>query len=343
MAIEEVIPEIIGFSNDFPNGKTILDCTGTGSSSMKIQDTTTTLLQNIKDVYCGILRIFGDLESGQQTTEPNHLSTIVQGIWDDVDKVSSSLVIAMPQLGTVVPPATQSTTVIIIPGPPPPIELTSIASTTTALPPGKDKDPGRGKDPGDEEDPEKEKDLEKEDGPEKEKDPGDKEDPGKGNDPGQEGEPAKTDNNSEHSSTTQSSSTCTTTVSATYASVFCSVMTTAGSRQGRENRRRQQSTGCSTIVYSTGTACNTLSPSTDTSFLPEETWCSPNNCGASSCARGKRSLQQQLKKRAVPARDRQPEANKRSDPRNYNGDQKKLIRGGKLLPKLHVLFIIIVF
>ncbi|KAK7958472.1 hypothetical protein PG988_013320 [Apiospora saccharicola] len=261
VAIEKVLPEIIGFANELPDGNTIPDCAGMGSSSRMIQDTTKTLLQKIQNVYCEISRILAGLETGQQTTEPNDLSLIVQGIRNDADKVSLNLLVAMSQLGTAIPPATQTTTVGNIPKPHPPVELMSTASTNIILPPGEGKDPGK------------------------------------------EEEPTKTDNDPEPSSTVQSISPCTTTVSATYESVFCSVTVNAGSGQNEGNRGRQEPTGCSTLAYNPGTACNTLSASTATLLLSEETLCSPDNCGASSCARGKRSLQQ-VKKRAAPARDK---------------------------------------
>ncbi|KAK7927317.1 hypothetical protein PG985_004315 [Apiospora marii] len=324
VAVQNLIPQLGGLSNGLPNGKGIFDCTG--SSSRATQDIATTLVQKLQDVTCGVLNILGSLEFGQQTTAPGDLAPIIQDIRDNAGKISFDLSIVMSHLGTVPPSNIQTTTVANIPAPLPPADLTSVASTTTSLPPGKGKDPGDGTSEGESSNPEKKKDPHDKEDTGKGEDPENGTDPGKENNPGKEGEPSKTKDDPEPSSTAQSSTSCTTTLSATYASVFCSVTATAVPGHGERDRRRQQSTGCSTLAYSTGTACDTLLASTTTALLSEETLCSPNNCGAVSCGLGKR-FSQQLKKRGAPARDSQPELNKWSDPLNYNGDRKKFIRG----------------
>ncbi|KAK8868227.1 hypothetical protein PGQ11_006805 [Apiospora arundinis] len=197
---------------------------------------------------------------------------------------------------------------------------------------GSEQGGGEGKEPEPNKDPGKDG---KEDDPEKKKDPGNEKDPGKGKDPGtekdpgKEKEPTKTYNGPEPSSTVKSSTTCTTTVSATYASVFCSVTTAVASGQGQQDGQRQQPTSCSTLVYSTATACDTLVASTTTTLVPQETdnvFCSSDTCGAASCKQRKKNSQQS-EKRAAPFRDSQPGVNEWSDPKNYNNDRLKFMRG----------------
>lgn len=136
-------------------------------------------------------------------------------------------------------------------------------------------------------------------------------------------EPTKVDPTEIKPSSTGTS--CTTTVTATFESVFCSVTEPADAK-----RRRQEGTSCSTLAYSTITACSSAVGSTTTTFLPQETdfvLCSPETCGGDSCP----SLKRGIEKRAPPPRDSEPAANTWADPSNYGGDQKKFIRGGKYI------------
>lgn len=65
VAVQNIIPQIGGLSNDLPNGRSILDCTGASSSSGITQDTTTIIVQKLQDGTCRVLIILRSLETGQ--------------------------------------------------------------------------------------------------------------------------------------------------------------------------------------------------------------------------------------------------------------------------------------
>lgn len=123
---------------------------------------------------------------------------------------------------------------------------------------------------------------------------------------------------------------CTETLTATYISVFCSVTKDSND----VDKRRAPSTGCSTLAYSTSTACESLQGSTTTTTLPEEigdVLCTPKTCGSGLCELSP-SKRNEAQKRA-PQAIVEPEPGDWYDPVNYGKDDRKnkklFMRGGK--------------
>jgi hypothetical protein len=120
---------------------------------------------------------------------------------------------------------------------------------------------------------------------------------------------------------------CSTTVTATYVSVFCTVTQEPGAAQ----RRAEEQPGCSTLAYSSITACEHVAGSTETitsTIVPEETGlCSPDTCGANGCAISKRG---DLFKRIL-SRISEPEPGDWAEAKNYDDDTDKMVAGGMFL------------
>ncbi|SPO06177.1 uncharacterized protein DNG_08866 [Cephalotrichum gorgonifer] len=138
---------------------------------------------------------------------------------------------------------------------------------------------------------------------------------------GNPGEPEDPQNPDEPTSTTS----CTATVVAAYESVFCSVTEVAGARKHR--MRREELTDCSTLAYTTTTACETVAGSTTTTIFPQETdrRCTPDTCGGGSCPVEKRDLE--LYKRMRPWPEESPAENTWADPADYGGNTQEFMRG----------------
>ena len=133
------------------------------------------------------------------------------------------------------------------------------------------------------------------------------------------------DDDSDDDDDDKTSTTCTTTYTATYESVFCSVT------KGADTDTPPEESDCSTLAYTTSTSCETITGSTTTTLIPQETEvkCTPDTCGGNGaeCPVEKRDSRLRKRMRAYPEDD--PEPGDWSDPAMYGGDTKKFMRGGK--------------
>lgn len=122
----------------------------------------------------------------------------------------------------------------------------------------------------------------------------------------------------------ESRSRCSSTITATYVSIFCTVTEEPDVPQ----RRDDEKPGCSSRAYSSIMACEDVQGSTTTTTTtvrPEKTeLCMPDTCGAAGCSIVKRG---DIFKRAPP-RISEPEPGNWAEPMNYGGNTDNLVAGG---------------
>ncbi|KAI0134711.1 hypothetical protein BJ170DRAFT_213377 [Xylariales sp. AK1849] len=118
-ALITIIPQVGGLTNNLPNGNNILNnCTATGDG----------LVYELNNMFCELVDLLGQLENGQQTADPTALGPSVDGIRSDADQVQSDMssVAVLVPITTADFPTSTSTTVV-------PVTMTTLPSGASIL------------------------------------------------------------------------------------------------------------------------------------------------------------------------------------------------------------------